>query len=57
MKHQLSQEEHDKAMRGDTLVNFEGLSAGEFIVVGLELEGNQYVTLIIQIGFILKSDN
>jgi hypothetical protein len=57
VRHQLSQEEHDNVVRGDTLVNFEGLSPADFIVVGLELEGIQYVSFIIEIGRIMKSDN
>ena len=38
VKRQLAQEEHEKVAKGDTVVDFEGLSLGEFIVAGLDLE-------------------
>ena len=41
VKRQLAQEEHEKVAKGDTLVDFEGLSPGEFIVAGLDLEHTQ----------------
>ena len=41
MKRQLAQEEHEKVAKGDTLVDFEGLSPGNFIVAALDLEHAQ----------------
>jgi len=41
VKHQLTVEEHDKIANGEVVMNFEGLSPGDFIVAGLELEQAQ----------------
>ena len=41
VKRQLAQEEHEKVAKGDTLVDFEGLSPGDFIVAALDLEHAQ----------------
>lgn len=43
VKRQLSQEEHEKIVKGDSIINFEGLSPAEFIVAALNLENLQYV--------------
>jgi hypothetical protein len=43
VKRQLSQQEYDKAMRGETPADYEYLSPGDFIIIGLELEGIQYI--------------
>ena len=41
VKHQLTVEEHDKIANGGVVMNFEGLSLGDFIVAELELEQAQ----------------
>jgi hypothetical protein len=43
VKRQLSQQEYDKAVMGETPANYGDLSPGDFIIIGLELEGIQYV--------------
>ena len=41
VKRQLTVEEHNKIANGEVVMNFEGLSPGDFIVAGLELEQAQ----------------
>lgn len=41
VKRQLTVEEHDKIANGGVVMNFDGLTPGEFIVAGLELERAQ----------------
>ena len=43
VKKRLSEEEHDKAMRGTLEYHSSGVSASDFIVSGMELEEQQYV--------------
>ena len=41
VKHQLTIEEHNKTVKDEMVMSFEGLSPVDFIVVGLDLEHAQ----------------